>query len=252
MHKYFAKPLFLGKKIEFLPECHSTNDELQLRLGTGSVEEGFVIHTDNQVKGKGQRGSTWLSEPGQNILFSILLSPSNLLASHTHFLNLMAGLAVCNALDEVLDQKTELKWPNDVYVSNRKIAGILVETILSGNQVDKAIVGIGINLNQSHFPLPVATSVKMETGKHIIRDDLLLAVLAAIEEQYLILKSGGFDQLKLDYYKIMRWRGELHEFKDKEGVFEGEIIGIEDFGRLMVKRSDRLERYDVKEIQFLH
>jgi len=252
LHKYFAKPLFLGKKIEFLTECHSTNDEMLSRIRIKDEQEGFILYTDNQIKGKGQRGNAWLSEPGQNLLFSILLKPKSLQIGHSHYLNLIAGLAVCHTLDQLFNLNTELKWPNDVYINDRKIAGILVETVLSGHLVDDAVIGIGLNVNQSHFALPSATSVQIETGSKTDRESLLESVVSGIEAQYLFLKSQAYDKIKAAYYQKMRWRGELHEFKDINGVFEGEIIGIDETGRLLVKTLEVLKRYDVKEIEFLH
>ncbi len=253
MHKYFAKPLFLGKKIEFLTECHSTNDELLKRVRYGDDQEGYILYTDHQTKGKGQRGNAWISEPKQNLLFSILLRPKGLSVRSSHYLNLIAGLAICHVLDEQFGFESELKWPNDVYVNDRKIAGILVETILEGYQVDDAIIGIGLNVNQGYFSLPTATSVKIESKQaHIDRMDLLESIVSAIEAQYLFLKSQAFEKIQSRYYQKMRWRGELHTFKDAEGTLEGEIIGIDETGRLLVKTFNQLKRFDVKEIEFLH
>ena len=253
MHKYFAKPLFLGKKIEFLTECHSTNDELLARVRKGDDQEGLILYTDLQTKGKGQRGNAWISEPGQNLLFSLLLRPKGLSVKSSHYLNLISGIAICQVLDDQFGLQTELKWPNDVYVNDRKIAGILVETILEGYQVDDAIIGIGLNVNQGHFALPMATSIKMESGlTSIDRMTLLESIISAIESQYLFLKSQAFEKIQARYYEKMRWRGELRTFKDADGVFEGEIIGIDESGRLLVKTFDQLKRFDVKEIEFLH
>lgn len=252
MHKYFAKPLFLGKKIEFLTECHSTNDELLSRVRKYDEREGFILYTDHQTKGKGQRGNAWLSEPGQNLLFSILLRPKTLQVGHSHYLNLIAGLAVCHTLDQRFGLNTELKWPNDVYVGDRKIAGILVETVLAGHMVDDAVVGIGLNVNQSHFALPSATSLMMEIGAKVDREKLLEGIVSGLEAQYIFLKSQSYEKIKSAYYQKMRWRGELHHFRDQNGLFEGEIIGIDETGRLLVKTLKVLKRYDVKEIEFLH
>ena len=252
MHKYFAKPLFLGKKIEFLTECHSTNDELLSRIRKYDEQEGFILYTDHQTKGKGQRGNVWLSEPGQNLLFSILLKPKSLQISQSRYLNLIAGLAVCDILDQQFGLNTELKWPNDVYIGDQKIAGILVETVLAGQNVEDAVIGIGLNVNQSHFALPSATSIRLLIGEKVDRESLLENITSGIEAKYLFLRSQSYEKIKSAYYQKMRWRGEMHEFKDVNGVFEGEIIGIDETGRLLVKTLEVLKRYDVKEIEFLH
>lgn len=252
MHKYFAKPLFLGKKVEFLPECHSTNEELLSRLKKDEVPEGLVIHTDHQLAGKGQRGNAWMSEPGRNLLFSLLLKPKTLSIKHSFYLNIISGLAVSAVLSEHYGLVAELKWPNDVYVKDQKIAGILVETTLVGHLVESAIVGVGLNVNQSHFSLPTATSLLLALGKSINRNNLLEQIISKIEGYYLLLKSSALEKIQREYYDKMRWRGELHYFKDEHGSFEGEIIGIDETGRLLIKTHQAMRRFDVKQITFLH
>lgn len=252
MHKYFAKPLFLGKMLEFLPECHSTNEELLLRIRRETLNEGHVLHTGHQIAGKGQRGNAWLSERGKNLLFSIYLTPKVLLPKQAYLLNIISGLAVVDALVPRVGDKVELKWPNDVYVGDKKISGILVETMIEGGVIADAVVGIGVNVNQSHFPLATATSILMESDVTCELEELLEQIIQQLEKYYLKLKSGDTRGLLEAYYKVMRWRGEIHSFRDREGTFEGEIIGIDDTGRLTVKTNNIVRRFDVKEIAFLY
>lgn len=251
MHKYFAKTLFLGKNLEYLPECHSTNQEMLIRLKADGLKEGAIIYADFQTKGRGQRGNAWLSERGKNLLFSLYLTPRQLMARQAYLINIIAGLAVVDALGEC-GLSAELKWPNDVYVMDQKIAGILVETSIDGHQLENAIVGIGLNVNQGYYPLTGATSIKLHTGKDTDRLDLLEDLLVHLEKYYLKIKSGQLSGILAGYYRVMRWRGELHHFNDGHQEFEGEIIGVDDTGRLLIKTKELMRRFDVKEISFLY
>lgn len=253
MHKYFAKPLFLGKKVQFLPECHSTNEELMKWIRKHDTAEGFLIYTDNQLKGKGQRGNIWLSEPGKNLLFSFLILPKFLLPKQFFILNLISGLAMVKVLKKnIQNKKIELKWPNDAYVEDRKIAGILIETSIESSAVKNAVVGIGLNVNQDHFQLPSATSMKIESDRIYDREGLLESYLVCFEGYYLKIKGRDFSRILQEYYKVMRWRGENHSFKSNGHGFAGEILGIDGVGKLIVNVGGQIRKFDVKEIEFLY
>ena len=141
MHKFFAKTLFLGKKVVFLPQCHSTNDHLAQLARDSKEPEGLTLYADQQSDGKGQRGNVWVSEPGKNILLSILLRPKFLLLQKQHYLNLITGLALIDVLNQEASDVV-LKWPNDVYVGEKKIAGILIENNSRGNAIESSIIGV--------------------------------------------------------------------------------------------------------------
>lgn len=251
MHKYFAKTLFLGKKVEFLPECHSTNAEMLSRQKTQTLPEGYVIWTDHQIAGRGQRGNIWISEPGKNLLFSLFIKPRKLLPQYAYLINIAAGLAVVDTLRS-MSLEVELKWPNDVYVSDLKLAGILVETTIDSGFIGGAVIGVGLNVNQSHFPLATATSLKIETNSDLDREQLLERLIQSFEKYYLLIRADQTSRLLADYYEVMRWRGELHTFKSGDEVFEGEIIGIDNTGRLQLRVHDAMRKFDVKEIIFSH
>ncbi len=252
MHKYFAKTLFLGKKVEYLSECQSTNQILSHQYQNQQLMEGHIIWADHQTNGKGQRGNVWLSEPGENLLFSILLKPNTLLPKQAYLVNIVSGIAVIDCLNQMFEATFELKWPNDVYVNDQKIAGILVETSIESGRVGAATVGIGLNVNQKHFSIPTATSLYILNGTTADRGSILEQLIISLEKYYLILKSGAISRLISDYYKVMRWRGELHTFEADRERFEGEIIGIDDTGRLLIRTNQKVRRFDVKEVKFLY
>ena len=253
MHKYFAKTLFLGKKVEYLTQCHSTNQELADRLDTAQISEGYLILTDYQTAGKGQRGNAWISEPGKNLLFSLVLVPRFLEIKKAFMLNVIVGVALQKALESfVVGHKVEIKWPNDIYIDDKKVGGVLVETSSEGGFLENAIVGIGLNINQNHFSIHTATSLSLVAMGSLDLDEVLEQVLLDIESQYLKLKAENIKPIMYDYHQNLRWRGEVHEFESQGETFLGEIIGINEFGKLMVKHTDKLHSYDVKDIVFIH
>ena len=252
MHKFFAKPLFLGKKVIFLTDCHSTNDELSGLLKKGDQQEGLVIHTDCQKSGKGQRGNIWLGEPGKNVLLSVLLKPTYLKISDQHMLNVAVGLSVIRSVARYLpDERLKLKWPNDILVDNKKICGILVENSLKGNILEHSVVGIGINLNQQAFGLPNATSLGILTGKEYDRENFIENLLIDIEHFLLKLKNGQKTLLLQLYHEKLYLKDKKSSFRDDQGEFDGTILGIDNTGKLIISREKGFHSYGIKEVQFL-
>lgn len=252
MHKIFAKPSFLGKNVVYLPECHSTNDELSDLIKSGLAREGTVIYTDFQTKGKGQRGNAWVSEPRKNLLCSIYIRPTMVLLADQFFLNVVTGLAIIDLLDEIIPSHKCLKWPNDVYVEGNKIAGILIECNVKENMLESAILGIGLNVNQSNFSIGSATSILLESNRHHLIDEVLEQLLCSIEKWYEILIGGGKEELISQYYERLMWFNEAHEFRDINGHFFGQIEGIDNHGRLLVRTKESgLRAFAIKELEFI-
>ncbi len=252
MHKIFAKPLFLGKKVIFLPDCHSTNDEMSSMIKKEDFSEGLVIYTDHQKSGKGQRGNVWLDEPGKNVLMSVLIKPSYLLISEQHLLNVVIGLSVIRTLAEHIEEKRlKLKWPNDVLVDNNKICGILVENTIKGDKLENSVIGTGINLNQKAFNLPTATSLAIETDQVFNREDFMEKLLIDIEYFLLKLKNGQKSLLLQLYHEKLYRKGEEASYRDMDGEFSGVILGIDNTGKLIVSKNGSFKNYGIKEIEFL-
>lgn len=252
MHKYFAKTLFIGKKAEYLPECQSTNAELRTRLSIQKLPEGYLLHTDYQHNGRGQRGSGWESEAGANLLFSLLLKPSKLLPSEAYWLNIVAALGIAEALESHLHEAPYIKWPNDIYIHDSKISGILIETSIDQGKLAHVVVGIGLNVNQTSFFEENATSMALHMGTLQDRQALLEDIALCIERWYLKLLSGEKEQIRQAYYDRMYWRGERHTFEISEGLVHGEIIGIDQYGNLVISHGTGLSTYDIKAIRFVN
>jgi len=242
----------MGHSLVFMPECHSTNNEASQLIETSSnVPEGTLVITNDQTSGRGQRGSSWLSETGKNLTFSLVLKPIFLTARDQFYLNKTISLGLWDYLSRALTAGIKIKWPNDILVSNKKICGILIENHIQGQHIQHSIVGIGLNVNQSNFSLPTATSMKLQGDAEFLLEDVLTELLGCLETRYLQLRSGKFDGLSNDYADTMYWIGEMHLFKKKEDIFEGVITGIDLFGRLKVNVDGTTEYFEVKEVQFL-
>lgn len=251
MYKIPANTLFVGKMVEYVPSCHSTNDSARHLLEKTAIPEGFVLITDNQTKGRGQRGNIWSSEAGKNLTFSIIVRPNFLKITDQFDLNIIASLAVRNAVADLLPQKKcEVKWPNDVFIGKKKVCGILIENLVKGSRLDYVIIGIGLNVNQKIFSLPRATSIANELGDEIELQQIFNTVLYHFETLYLKLKSGYEQVIREQYLQNLLGFKTPRRFRS-EFEFTGEIVDVEDSGKLKVKTSRGIEFFDFKEIEFI-
>ncbi len=250
MHKFFANSLFIGKKLQYLPHCHSTNKVAAELLTKSNPPEGMVVLTENQTAGKGQRGNHWESEPGKNLTFSIILYPNLLLIKDQFYLNMIISLGVADALKTELGIDVKVKWPNDILVNDKKISGILIENALRSTAIEHAIVGIGLNVNQTMFPVEKATSMAELTLMNYDLNNVFNQVIQSIEKYYLLIRSGDLKRIKQAYLSNLYWINEVHLF-ESDGVFSGQIVDIDDGGKLVVESNQQRDAYDIKEISFL-
>ncbi|RZS96648.1 biotin--[acetyl-CoA-carboxylase] ligase [Cecembia calidifontis] len=251
MHKILANTVFLGKDIHFLTECHSTNDLALEKIRKRELAEGSIILTDSQTKGRGQRGNRWWSEPNKNLTFSLVLQPYFLDPSEQFELNIAVSLAAAETLSEYFPGIV-VKWPNDIlHLEKGKLGGILIENILSHKGIEYAVVGIGLNINQAMKEIPFATSLWDLTGKEWDRWEIFKLLIAKIEKNYVLLKKAEKKQLRQKYLECLYRVYENHKFDDGE-VFEGEILGIDQFGKLIIKKNDgSINFYSFKEVKYL-
>ncbi|MDR0546159.1 MAG: biotin--[acetyl-CoA-carboxylase] ligase, partial [Dysgonamonadaceae bacterium] len=190
-----------------LNSIDSTNRYLNDLAAQQNLEEGTTAITQQQSAGRGQRGNSWESEAGKNLTFSTLLYPGFLPVSQHFLLSEAVALAVCDALNALLENlplphSFRIKWPNDIYYENRKIAGILIENELTGATIEHSIIGIGLNINQTQFSdtLPNPISLKQITGQNADLDGLLETVLKNIMQRYGQLKSGKTNLVRANYH----------------------------------------------------
>jgi BirA family transcriptional regulator, biotin operon repressor / biotin---[acetyl-CoA-carboxylase] ligase len=251
MYKILANTLFLGKDITYLTECHSTNDVSLEKIKERSISEGSIIVADHQKAGKGQRGNQWLSEPGQNLTFSLVLQPVFISPDRQFYLS----MAVSIALVEMLDQfglKAMVKWPNDIVIQNgHKLAGILIENTLTHKRIEYAVVGIGLNINQRVFGSLSATSMANFLGHPVALADVLEKIILQMEKNYLMLKSGKDEEIQKQYIQRLFRYGVWADY-ESDSEFKGKIEGIDHSGRLEVRKTTgELVAYGLKEIKFL-
>jgi len=228
----------------------STNSYLKELAGKKSLEEGTVVITNNQIAGKGQQGNVWESEAGKNITCSILFYPSFLPVKKIFLLSEVVSIAVKKTLD-IYTEGITIKWPNDIYYQDKKIAGILVENELSGNMITSTIAGIGVNINQEHFlsnaPNPV--SLKQITGKDHDLEIFFEKLTNNILFNYELLRVGNTETIICQYHDFLYRKTGIHCFKDKEGIFYASIKKISEDGFLHLTTKENEERtYFVKNI----
>ena len=158
--------MIIGSNIQFYGSLESTNTFASEVLKKAELQEGTVICADYQTAGKGHQGNRWESEKGKNLIFSIILYPSSVSPDDQFFISMTISLGICDFLRGILPE-VKIKWPNDIYVRNDKIAGILIENTLIGNTIESCITGIGLNINQEKFStvIPNPVSIRMITGK---------------------------------------------------------------------------------------
>lgn len=248
MHKFFAKTQFLGKNVVFLSQCHSTNDMAADLQKEKAQIEGTTIITHDQTNGRGQRGNTWESEPGKNATFSIILKPTVVAAQNQFQLHLITTLAIHQALFPFLGRDLKIKWPNDIYYQNKKLGGILIENTLKGQNIETSIIGTGINLNQTKFSSPQATSIMDITGEETDINDMIEQMLIELEKKYLELKSGQIKTLKAQYLRRLHLYDQESNYETSGRVFRGKIIGITPNGLLQIQENETVHEFAFKEV----
>ena len=202
--------------------------------------EGTVVITDKQTSGKGQRLNSWLSEPKSNLICSYILHPAFLAAKNQFSLSAAVALSVSDVVAELLvDQTVQIKWPNDVLVNGKKVAGILIENMLRGSNIDCSIVGIGLNVNQTKFQdLPNATSLKLVSGVDYDIQEVLPELNAQLEKRYLQLREGKQHE-SLQLLNDRLWAVGTQRTLTINGINESvTVIGIRPSGELELKHAD--------------
>lgn len=216
-----------------LEQIDSTNEEIRRNL---ALPEGAVVIADQQTHGRGRQGRSWHSEPGTGLYLSTLLKPG-LPPENLALVTLMAGVATVSAIQQQATVPATLKWPNDILLNGKKLAGILCEYI-PGTAV---IVGIGINLNQVSFPediQSIATSLKLETGNTINRADLVLSLLEKLDREYEIFLQGKKASLIQKWTQQSNMFGKTVTVHQKGKSLTGTAMELDPEGRLILLTSD--------------
>jgi len=243
----------IGKTIIELDRVDSTNEYAAGLLQDEHPEEGLVIWAHEQVAGKGQNESRWESEPGKNLTFSVILHPVFLAPDRQFMLNKSVSLGVLDFVTALIPGAT-IKWPNDIYIGTRKVAGILIRNMVAGTIIESSVVGIGININQVRFAheIPNPVSLTQILQREMTLKEALATVCGFLDCRYLQLKNGDHGKINQDYQQCLMGSGEWRMFKKNEEEFEGRIEGVDHFGRLLIvtREGNRLS-FDHKEIEYL-
>ena len=240
-----------------LDETDSTNRYLTLLCDRELVSEYTTVRADYQTAGKGQRGNTWESEKGKNLLFSLVLYPTFLKAHRQFLLSQLTSLAVKETL-ELWTDDIRIKWPNDIYWKEKKICGMLIENELSAEGIARSIIGIGLNVNQEifHSDAPNPVSLRQITGLEKNPMEVLTYILTYTRRFYEGLrndKDGTIASLIARQYDLSLFRREgWHPYEDASGRFMARLLRVEEDGRYILQDEAGNERgYLFKEVQYI-
>ena len=241
-----------------LESTDSTNTYAREMAFNPGEDTPFVIITDNQTHGRGQRGTTWESEPGRNLTFSLVVRPEGLEPARQFELSMLVSLGICEALRDKVEEphKLRIKWPNDIYYGDRKLAGILIENTLGLNGIEKAIIGIGLNVNQTEFlsDAPNPISLAQIGGHEFERGCILDKVVSTILKNVARYLANPFPGELTHSYNSQLWRaenGKYYNWRDEKigKKIRASIVSVNPDGRLNMQDDKGVERtYLFKEI----
>ncbi len=245
--------------VVWLEEVDSTNNYLKAWLCREPLEEGTTVVANYQMRGRGQMGNGWSSEKDKNLLYSLLLYPKGIKANEQFILSRIASLAV----KEVLDQFTgdiRIKWPNDIYWGEKKIAGMLIENDLLRGEITRSVVGIGMNVNQRSFPaeLPNPVSLWQITGMEYDRIQLLERFLKEFFALYRGLREGVreglYNTIATAYMASLYRKDGYYWYEDHNGRFQAIIQEVMPSGHLVLKtlNEGEVRRYAFKEVAYVN
>ncbi|MEM9671175.1 MAG: biotin--[acetyl-CoA-carboxylase] ligase [Cyclobacteriaceae bacterium] len=238
-----------GKQLFYYPSCGSTNQIASQLIRDKQAEHGALVWTDHQVAGRGQQNKSWESEAGQNIAASLIVYPQ-WSVSQQFYLNMAVSLAIREAIQHFLSDLVLIKWPNDIFIQDRKLVGILIQNSLMADKIHTSVIGMGINVNQQEFCAPRATSLAKEIDQQFSRGEILNLVLVRMESRYQQLLSQDYVSIKSDYESYLLGKDELRIFSDNNEKFSGMIIGVDSSGRLMIRVENEVLRYNFQEIVY--
>ncbi|MDX1585389.1 MAG: biotin--[acetyl-CoA-carboxylase] ligase [Balneolaceae bacterium] len=244
---------WLGHDLLYFEELESTNSHVK-KLSSEEISHGLLCLADYQTEGRGQYEKNWVSERGENLTFTLAFLPGQ--AKRLHVLTLACARAIIRQLEETTGLEGAIKWPNDVCLDGRKVAGLLTETTFSGNKIDRLLVGIGLNVNQDHFPDDIrdsAASIKQLTGKQIERELLMAELMSHIEYEYRRWQKQERDQLRQINQNLIGYgRWVRLSINGRVSDNTAKLIGVNEDGQLVVLTQDaELKTYSFEQIRII-
>lgn len=253
MEAISPQTLFTGQQLVWLPECASTNTEAHRLVGENRATDGCAVLTDKQTAGRGQRGNQWEAAPGENLTVSVVWFPRFLPATDQFQLSQAVALAVHDWAAGLLgpDPALRLKWPNDLLFGSQKLGGILIENTLAGAMIQHSVVGVGLNVNQREFGVATATSLACLTARAYALPPLAARLLECLERRYLQLRAGRVAALRHDYLHVLFRYQEPHFYEVAGRRQIGEIVGVDETGRLALNLGGHLHHFGLQEIRYV-
>jgi len=239
-------------QIIHLRETTSTNAYMRELSEAEPLASGTIVRADFQTAGRGLSGNSWESEDGKNLLFSALLYPEDVPANRPFVIAEIAALSIKQTLDKYIPD-VSVKWSNDIYCGDKKIAGILIENTLFQGKITKSIIGTGININQTtfHSDAPNPVSMAQITGNIYDRSTILQDFRKFFATQSARLNKRQFDAIHDDYLGVIYRKDGFYSYRDDDGIFEAQIHNIEPSGNLVLKRPNGIiSRYAFKEVEY--
>jgi BirA family biotin operon repressor/biotin-[acetyl-CoA-carboxylase] ligase len=242
----------IGSEIIEFKHIDSTSNYVATLLKEGKIKNGMVILAEEQTDGRGQRGAKWQSVSGENLLLSFYQCYDSFPIQSQKFISFAVSIAITNCLT-YFNIKSKIKWPNDILVGNKKIAGILIENQFQGSNIKSSIVGIGMNVLQKDFDQLNSTSLQNESISKIGIKKVFNQLIMELNQSFLLIETKSFDVLETKYQKMMWLLNEKSTFTNAlDEKFEGIIQGTDEIGRLIIYnlKNNQKEYFDLKEITF--
>lgn len=247
----------IGSNIIRLTETASTNTYAANLLMAEKPAEGTIIFSGSQTEGRGQQGNNWESEGGKNLTVSLILYPFFLKPEKQFVLNKFASLAVLDFVKLLIsvNMSPKIKWPNDIYVGDKKIAGILIENSIAGNCFEHIIIGIGININQEKFSCnaPNPVSFKLLTGKEYDIENCLKELCVSLNKRYDQMQENFHSTFDSDYLKNNYRYNVFSKFRKNDSLIYAKISGISESGKLQIQdKEGKYSEHAFKEIEYIN
>lgn len=246
----------IGNTLIKLKQVDSTNNYATAHMSINNWNEGTVVMADEQINGRGQMKNTWESEPGANLLLSIVLYPDFLPVQYQFLLSKVVTLGLHELLSAIADD-VKIKWPNDLYIGTKKVAGILIENSIMGHTLSSSVIGVGLNVNQLEFKSDAPNPVSMRhfTGKKLEHEKISSELFNAIDFWYCKLRTTeekSILEIDAKFEQNLYRKDIVASYKDSSGVYNGVLKGVNEIGQLMVQaESGELRAYHFKEVEFL-
>jgi BirA family biotin operon repressor/biotin-[acetyl-CoA-carboxylase] ligase len=235
-----------------ISETASTNLYLRNLLNDSELPNGFCVSADFQTSGRGQKGTIWEAEKGENLLFSFLIHSEKIPLEKQFLLSEIVSIEICNAL-KTIGLNTKIKWGNDIFFDDKKLAGILIETLIANGKMKYAIIGAGLNVNQKDFPknLPNAISIYQILGYKVDCEAILKNILTGILSSFEHFNIENSTNLQKKYFDLLYRNDGFHLFEAQNKKFSAKIISVAPDGCLKLLTDNKLERnFYFKEVKF--